>query len=340
MMNLARTGKNRYLLIIISLFLFVSCGKMNDSINLELLRIAIADQRLGIDGSISTLPLTRKITALFLDIPCRWSAHSWQFPERTIEPDKSRSIPIERYNIFSNLRHTGTHNAYMNLAEGKTDIILVERMPGQDELDFAARNNVLLKAKPFARDALVILVNAKNPVQGLTLETVRALFAGSIKTWQEAGVTFEPGSKALEPVHLYSRSRNFGSRELMETLVMKNTVMKEAPEMIAGTMHGLFHQIGGEIATGEDGDAAGIGYGDYFYSVFIFPHDQVRMIGINGVNPDRENIASGQYPLTIELFAVTRKGMTPETPAMLFQDWLVSKDGQKVVEEVGLFPLR
>lgn len=72
----------------------------------------------------------------------------------------------------------------------------------------------------------------------------------------------------------------------------------------------------------------------------IFPHQNVRLIGVGGVQPTSEAIASRAYPLVTEIYAVVRTDMPPTSTAVLLRDWLLTEEGQAVVAESGYVPIQ
>jgi phosphate transport system substrate-binding protein len=60
---------------------------------------------------------------------------------------------------------------------------------------------------------------------------------------------------------------------------------------------------------------------------------------VNGVRPTSETISSRAYPLAAEVYAVTRKGMPAGSSAIKYRDWLLSRDGQRVVKQSGYVPI-
>jgi len=70
------------------------------------------------------------------------------------------------------------------------------------------------------------------------------------------------------------------------------------------------------------------------------PHEYVKLIGVDGVSPTSENIASHAYPLAAEVYVAVREDTPQGNTAILFRDWLLSKDGQRVVEKSGYVPIK
>jgi phosphate transport system substrate-binding protein len=226
------------------------------------------------------------------------------------------------------MRHSGTHGSYVRLIEGEADLILVARLPSEDELRAARESGVALDAVAVARDAFVFLVHADNKVKALDLDILREIYAGRISRWGDAGRRV--GAHA--EIHPYQRNRNSGSQELMERLVMQGLPMVDAPNMLLESMMGPINAIGG--------DPLGIGYSVYYYATFIHPGEEIKLIGVDGVLPTSQSIADRSYPLTTEVYAVIRKGAPRKSRAVQLRDWLFTAEGQGVVARSGYVPVR
>jgi phosphate transport system substrate-binding protein len=88
-------------------------------------------------------------------------------------------------------------------------------------------------------------------------------------------------------------------------------------------------------------DARSIGYGGIAYE------SGIRVIPIRGeessndsdaVPPTLDNVQSGRYPLSRQLFFYTVG--EPAGEVKVFIDWVLSQEGQKVCQEVGYYPLK
>ncbi|HEQ71952.1 MAG TPA: hypothetical protein ENN69_05640, partial [Spirochaetia bacterium] len=217
-----------------------------------------------IDGSTSAMPLQRKLACDVYGIPWTWSTGDLENGLRNIIPDGEKDPSPEAAAAVFAIRHSGTNGAYMALIERKADFILVARAPSPDELEAARAAGVILDARPVALDAFVFLAHTTNPLSSVTLKEVRAIYTGKLTSWDELGVRVGTGEVDRELIHAYQRERNSGSQELMETLVMKNLPMIEAPSMIRMSMLGPFNAIGGDRFTGRGGDPLGFSYTVYY----------------------------------------------------------------------------
>ncbi len=282
----------------------------------------IASDYPKVDGSTSTLPLHTLVACQIFKVACSWKKPAWS--ERTIIPDLSKESLDRSNNIRTVTQHSGTNSAYLNLIAGKADLILVARVPSEDEIKAARAKGVEFDVRPFALDAFVFLVNVQNPIVDLKLENVRDIFTGKVKDWTAFG------SKGT--IKAYQRDRNSGSQELMEALVLKGAPAIRAPDMIMPTMIGAVNAI-------RD-DPFGIGYSVYYYATFMLPDERVKLIGIDGVQPTSDTIARRAYPLTAEVYAVMRKGTPNESTAARLRDWLLTAEGQAAVAASGYVPVK
>jgi phosphate transport system substrate-binding protein len=283
-----------------------------------------------VDGSTSAFPLQMLIACEVLGIKCIW----WDYSPLNPFDTNTRGIYPEDENLMLNsdigeklfnIVHNGTHEAYMNLIQGDADIILVARQPSEDEVRAMQLRGVTLHITPVALDAFVFLVNVENEVEELSLDTIRDIYSGQYTLWSEVG----GGEGEIQP---YQRNPNSGSQELMEKLVMQGTAMVDAPDMILLGMMGPFNAI--------SSDVFGIGYSVYFYAEYMFTSETVKMIGVNGVAPNSENIRERKYPLTTEVYVAIRDDTPEHSTARLLRDWLLTEAGQDVVEESGYVPVR
>ena len=283
-----------------------------------------------VDGSTSALPIQRMLACKVFDAPFTW-IHSETTDERILTAtDIYEGLQNKGYRgekralceyINQRTRHRGTHEAFVNLIEGRAELILVARQASDDELSLAGRRKVELDVKPIARDAFVFLVHEKNPVRNLTLEQIRRIYAGKVTNWRDLG-----GNNA--PIQPYQRTRNSGSQELMRKLVMKGERMVDAPEVLIETlMSSTILRIGK--------DPNGIAYSLYFYKELMADRPAAWQCAVNGVLPTAESIRSGEYPLVTEVYAVTRRDVADDHPARRLRSFLISEEGQKVVEESG-----
>lgn len=303
-----------------------------------------------IDGSTSTRPLAVLITCKYFDAPSAWIGTGQIRPRARTdtmeslfpvhpEPEavlmeftlraKAGGATSERLAVMINdllATNASTHQAYINLIEGRSDIGLLARLPSSDELEFARKKNVDLETTPCALDAFVFLVNRDNPVRNLTSQQIREIYSGKVKSWDSLG-----GAGYIVP---YQREENSGSQQLMKSLVMKNV-----PLYAEATIHPLIGQVMSDTFLWLTSDEKGIGYSVYYYEHFMSGSPRTQMIAVDGIEPNPETIATRKYPYVSEVFVVTRKGLPISSPTAKLRAWLLSPEGQSVVLASGYVPL-
>src|SRR5262245_40885111 len=175
-------------------------------------------------GSTSTQPLAALIACRCFGLDYEWASHperfqglnlrtaeadrEFQFAEYSLKP-KGKSPPEDRLaRIITGMlaANTSTHDAYVNLIAGETDIGLLARPPSPTELEFAKKQGAALDVSPCALDAFLFLVNERNPMKNLTTAQIRSIYSGKILDWR--GVANVQGN-----ITAYQREENSGSQE-------------------------------------------------------------------------------------------------------------------------------
>ncbi|GIP37016.1 hypothetical protein J31TS4_02960 [Paenibacillus sp. J31TS4] len=235
---------------------------------------------------------------------------------------------VNRVQAAQAVHFTTTHPAYLNLINGKADLIFVAG-PSEEERRLAAAQGVELKLIPVGMDAFLFLVHRENPVDGLTSAQVRDIYTGDIGSWREVG-----GEDS--PIVAFQRDENSGSQTFMQQKVMAGLALAEPPTIrrITG--------MGGLIESVADYRNAktSIGYSFLFYAKEMNRHEDVKFLAIDGVPPSQEAIRQGTYPFTAQLYAVSRAGEPEDGPVGRILAWLQSPAGRKAVERGGFVPLQ
>ena len=79
---------------------------------------------------------------------------------------------------------------------------------------------------------------------------------------------------------------------------------------------------------------ASIGFSFRYYMDGLVGNDNVKMLSLNGVYPSAENIRNGSYPIIAKFYAIYRADNdNPNIPILI--DWLLSDEGQTLIEESG-----
>ena len=250
---------------------------------------------------------------------------------QAVYPEAKYDIYDFKYNEeegYGQVTCTGTIEAYRRLIEGKTDIIFCAA-PSKDQLAAAEAAGVELHLTPIGREAFVFFVNSENPVAGLTVEEIQGIYTGEITNWKELGGK----NQRIRP---YQRMENSGSQSALLRLMEGLPLMEpEKEDRIAG-MGGIITQV----ASYRNHKNA-IGFSFRFYSTEMVENDQIRLLSLNGVEPTKDTIRSGAYPITSSFYAITASPIGESAPeesneelrALL--DWILSEQGQELIEKTG-----
>ena len=255
-----------------------------------------------IDGSTATIPLSENIAASLL------------------------GLTSSEAKLF--IKHNTTHNAYVNLIDGKADLILVTE-PSADELKLAAEKGVKLEVIPIVKEAFVFLVNKANPVDTLSQQQIQEIYQGRITNWKMVS------GPDLEII-AYQRPDNSGSQTLMQALVMKNLKLAPAPtELKPDEMAGLIERI-----AAYDNSERAIGYSVYYYANSMYNKETIKFVKIDGIEPNNQTISGGTYPYTSAYYAVMKETEPADSSARKLVAWILSAEGQKLAESSGYVPLK
>jgi len=218
----------------------------------------------------------------------------------------------------------GTGTGFAALQNQTTDLCDASRKAKPAEIANCLK---VFNARPreysVALDGLSIYVNADNPLKELTVDQIGQMFSGKIKNWKEVG-----GPDA--PITLYSRENSSGTYDFFKEHVLKGGDFAASAQTMPGTA---------AILQAVSKDKTGIGYGGAAYGAGA-KHLLVKKDDTSpGIEPSEENVLNGTYPiwryLYIYLDPAKDKG---EIAAYL--NWIRSDDGQKIVKDVGYFPLQ
>ena len=227
---------------------------------------------------------------------------------------------------------SGTIEAYQRLIAGETDMIFAAA-PSQAQLDDAEAAGMELHLTPIGKEAFVFFVNSQNPVTSLTVEQIQGIYTGEITNWKQLG-----GKR--QSIRAYQRAENSGSQSALLRLMDGLPLMEPKTEDRIGGMGGIIT----EVASYRNHRNA-IGFSFRYYAAEMAANDQILLLALGGVEPTRETIRDGSYPISSCFYAVTAapKGQSaPEDrdPAMrAFLDWILSEQGQSLVERTGYVSL-
>ena len=183
-----------------------------------------------------------------------------------------------------------------------------------------------LEQKAIGRDALVFIVNEENPVQSLTQQQLRDIYAGRITSWKDVG-------GADSPIVAFQRGVDSGSQTLFKKLLIDKgdgQLMAAPTELAPADMGGLVDSI-----AEYNNSANAIGFSVYYYIDQMYSKPGLRLLAVDGVTPGNDTIADESYPLCNEFYAVVHADAAPDSPQRKVYDWLDTDEGRRCIEKAG-----
>lgn len=242
----------------------------------------------------------------------------------------------------SNYEYTNTHWGYERLITGHTTFkekeyedrdLIVVTYPSEEEQLLASNNGIELEIEPVVNEGFVFFVNKENPVNNLTLKQIQDIYSGKITNWKEVG-------GLDEEIVPYQRPVNSGSQSGMLELVMKDEngnpikMIEPKKETFEETMEGII-----EAVADYDNARQALGYSYYYYANTMFTKDSIKLISVDGVQPNNETIKNNTYPIHTAYYIVIRANEAKDSPVRKLKEAMLSERGQIVAENAGYVPV-
>jgi len=217
----------------------------------------------------------------------------------------------EENDVKIEVNQIGSSAGITNAINGVSQIGMSSRDLKQEEKDSNLQELII------AYDGIVVVAHPSNPVKDLTMEQVKQIFTGEVTNWKEVG------GEDMEIV-VVSREDGSGSRDAFQEIVgyesgqlIKNAIVASGNGNIKTTVAMNKHAIG--------------------FISFEYIDESISPMAINGVAAKAENVLAGTYELS-RPFLFVHKEDVPEA-AKQFMEFILTPEGQKVVESAGAIPL-
>lgn len=242
-------------------------------------------------------------------------------------------------NVNVQIQAAGSSTAPPALTEGTSNFGPMSRKMKDLEVEaFMKRYGYKPTAVPVAIDALAVFVNKDNPIEGLTIPQVDAIFSatrrcgyvGDITQWGQLGLE---GEWAERNIQLYGRNSVSGTYGYFKEHALCGGDFKNSVNEQPGSA---------SVVQAISASLNGIGYSGIGYTT-----SGVRSVplavaeGKPYVEASDENAVNGSYPLARFLYVYVNKHPNkPLSPLEReFLKMVLSKTGQKVVVKDGYVPL-
>ena len=241
-------------------------------------------------------------------------------------------------NVNVQIEGKGSSTAPPALIEATAQLGPMSRAMKSKEMD-AFEKKFGYKPTPIrtSLDSLAIFVNKDNPIRGLNLQQVDALFSKNrtcgattdAQTWGDLGLT---EGWASAPISLYGRNSASGTYGFFKKKALCKGDYKDTVKEQPGSA---------SVVQGVSEDRNGAGYSGIGYTTSGVRPIPLVKDGSDYVEPTYDNVASGQYPLSRFLLVYVNKepnkALDPLTREFL--KFVLSKEGQEIVVKDGYYPL-
>ena len=215
----------------------------------------------------------------------------------------------------------GSGTGIAALLNGTTDVCEASRDMKEKEYKMAERAGITPYRVSVSLDGIAVFLNEANAVKELSLSQLKGIYTGAITNWKEVG-----GADHL--IILYGRENNSGTYAFFKKRALDKEDYADRTQTLPGTA---------AVVNAVANDPNGIGYGGLAWA------KGVKFAGVKesdtsqAVIPSVETVSNGAYPISRDLYWFFNGKPTGELKKML--NWCLSKEGQKVSEEIGYVPL-
>ena len=245
---------------------------------------------LKIDGSTTVLPIAQKAAEVFM------------------KKNPSAKIFVSG---------SGSGTGIKALIDGTTNIATSSRQAKDKEIAAAKKKGVSLIDHKVALDGIVPVVHPSMKIDNITLEQLRDIYNGKIKSWKELGGPDRPISSV-------SRDTSSGTYEVWGEKILKGDKVRANALLVASNGQAVQTVAKNKFAIGY----IGIGYVD----------KTIKVLKVNGKSASASSVRDGSWPIARHLFMYTNG--KPTGVIAKFIDFMFSKEGQKIVNEVKYVSIR
>lgn len=217
-----------------------------------------------------------------------------------------------------NIAKPGSGFGEMALIEGRCDIAMLSRFMKGEKFEEAAEKGIMPTAHAVAMDGVCVVVHPANPVEELSREQIRKIYAGEITNWKDVGgVDME--------IVVVTRDTSSGTYDTFNHFVMNKQKISGSAETVATNPQAF--------ASVKDTEGA-IGYVG-----FGFLKPEVKTVKVDGILPTKQTILSGKFPISRPLFMFTNGYPAIGSLTHEFVTFYLTEEGQDLVETQGFVPM-
>ena len=215
------------------------------------------------------------------------------------------------------VRGGGSSIGIAGILSGTIDIGDASRHAKTKEKAQARERGIKLYENIIAADGIAIIVHPSNKITNISMQQLQDIFAGKITNWKELGGKNEPLVAIL-------RDPSSGTYEVFDKLVMQGTTNR-SDALSLGSNNAV-------VSTVKNTPGA-IGYAGLGYL-----NNSVKTVKVENVIATESTVNSKKYPISRTLHMYTNGA--PKGLAKQYIDFILSAEGQNLVEELGFIKLQ
>jgi phosphate transport system substrate-binding protein len=212
---------------------------------------------------------------------------------------------------FAAIDEPGSGRGIQALLDGKTPLAGASRPLKAEE------KKAKLVGTTIGYDAIAIFVHASNPVTNLTKEQLKGIFTGAIKNWKEVG-----GKDAPIAPNTEIPANKRATMEMFTELVLDGAAHGKGFKEIDFPRDQIVDVVGNPNAV------CSVSLG-LLSSLSADQRSKLKVLSVNGLEPNDTNVQSGAYPIARPLLLVSQgiaQGSVKE-----FIAFMLSPEGQAIV---------
>jgi len=242
-------------------------------------------------------------------------------------------------NVNIQIQAAGSSTAPPALTEGTSNLGPMSRkMKSKEAESFEKKYGYKATPIPVAIDALAVFAHKDNPIEGLTIPQVDAIFSSTrkcggdkdIDTWGDLGLT---GAWANRSIQLYGRNSVSGTYGYFKKHALCKGDYKSSVNEQPGSA---------SVVQSVSSSLNGIGYSGIGYKTSgVKALALAKEDGQPFIAATTENALKGKYPLARFLYVYVNKHPNKPLPPLEreFIKMVMSKQGQEIVVKDGYIPL-
>ena len=219
--------------------------------------------------------------------------------------------------INISVRGGGSSVGIASIISGTVDIGNASRHIKTKEITQAREQGVNPNEIVVANDGIAIVLHKDNPIKNMTVQQIKDIYTGKISNWKDLG-------GPSRPIVIISRDVSSGTFEVFNELVLSGSKAVDSALMLASN---------NAVVSTIAGTPGAIGYAGLGYV-----NETVKAVTVDNVMPSKQTIQNKTYPIARTLHMYTNGA--PKGIVKQYIDFVLSAEGQKIVEEQGFISVK